>query len=588
LIFVVLTAILFRFLKQHFEKKEVMNSKMVFDMVFHLIGGLGIFLFGMKSMSDGLQAIAGGTLRRLISMVTNNRIMAVIAGIGVTCLVQSSSITTVMAVGFVNSGFMMLNQAMGVILGANIGTTITGWILVLKVGKYGLPILGIGVFFYLFSKNEKIKYIALTVLGIGMIFFGLELMKNGFKPLRGMEEFKNWFLAFNADTYLGVLKTAAIGCLLTVIVQSSSATLGITIGLAQTGLIGFETAAALVLGENIGTTITAYLSSIGASTNAKRAAYFHVLFNVMGVFIITALFSVYLPMVRWILATFSGVSDISLMVMEDGIETYPHITTGIATVHTVFNLANTLIFFPFLPKIATFLNRVVKEKIPQKKRLLTNLDFQMYESSFAAVEQSRFEIEKLSLQTQSMFETLEIFLEGGKNRRKAADEIFEQENIIDEVQKEITEFLTHAKGHNLGHDLNMECTRYLLLADEFESISDYIMAIVKLYLRLEEHELEFTTDQKKALEKIHQRVKAFYAHSSEVNQIKDLKDFYQKTMIIRDGIIDEIKTFRREHWEFLSKKPGDPLRGTTFTDLLVSYRKINSHIGHMVETYIDE
>lgn len=564
-----------------------MNSKMVFDMVFHLIGGLGIFLFGMKSMSDGLQAIAGGTLRRLIALVTNNRVMAVIAGIGVTCLVQSSSITTVMAVGFVNSGFMMLNQAMGVILGANIGTTVTGWILVLKIGKYGLPILGIGIFFYLFSKNEKIKYVALTVLGIGMIFFGLELMKNGFKPLRGMEEFRNWFLAFNSDTYLGVLKTAAVGCLLTVIVQSSSATLGITIGLAQTGLIGFETAAALVLGENIGTTITAYLSSIGASTNAKRAAYFHVFFNVIGVLIITALFSFYLPVVRWIM-TLSGVSDISLMVMKDGIETYPYITSGIATVHTVFNVANTLIFFPFLPAIATFLNRIVKEKIPKKKRLLTNLDFQMYESSFAAVEQSRFEIEKLSLQTQSMFETLEIFLEGGKNRRKAADEIFERENMIDEVQKEITEFLTHAKGHNLGHDLNMECTRYLLLADEFESISDYIMAIVKLYLRLEEHELEFTTDQKQALEKIHKRVKAFYAHSSEVNQIKDLKDFYQKTMIIRDGIINEIKTFRREHWEFLSKKPGDPLLGTTFTDLLVSYRKINSHIGHMVETYVDE
>ncbi|MFQ5637700.1 MAG: Na/Pi cotransporter family protein, partial [bacterium] len=253
-----------------------MTTKMLLDMLFHLIGGLGIFLFGMKSMSDGLQAVAGNTLRRMIALVTDNRLMAVAAGIGLTCLVQSSSITTVIAVGFVNSGFMMLNQAMGVILGANIGTTITGWVLVLKIGKYGLPIVGVAVFFYLFSKNEKVKYIALTALGLGMIFFGLELMKNGFKPLRGMDEFKNWFLAFDSETYLGVLKTAAVGCILTVMVQSSSATLGITIGLAQTGLIGFETAAALVLGENIGTTITAYLASIGASTNAKRAAYFHV------------------------------------------------------------------------------------------------------------------------------------------------------------------------------------------------------------------------------------------------------------------------------------------------------------------------
>ncbi len=564
-----------------------MSTEIGLNMLFHLIGGLGIFLFGMKSMSDGLQAVAGSTLRRLIAMVTDNRLMAVVAGIGVTCLVQSSSITTVMAVGFVNSGFMMLNQAMGVILGANIGTTITGWVLVLKIGKYGLPILGLGVFFYLFSKNEKVKYIALTALGLGMVFFGLELMKNGFKPLRGMDEFKSWFLLVDSGTYLGVLKTAAVGCLLTVIVQSSSATLGITIGLAQTGLISFETAAALVLGENIGTTITAYLASIGASTNAKRAAYFHVLFNTIGVFMITALFSFYLPLVRWILDTFSGIPDVSLMVMKDGIETYPYITAGIATVHTVFNVVNTLIFFPFLPAIATFLNRVVTKKATRKKRLLTHLDFQMYESPFAAVEQSRFEIEKLSFQTRSMFDTLEKYLEGGKDRRKAADQIFEIENMIDEVQKEITEFLTNAKGHNLGHELNMECTRYLLLADEFESVSDYIMAIVKLYLRLEENDLEFSADQKQALKTIHEKVKAFYKHSTEVTQVENWKEFYQKTLIIRDGITKQIKDFRREHWEFLSKKPGDPLLGTSFTDLLVSYRKIVNHLEHIVDTYVE-
>ncbi len=565
-----------------------MTSGLVFDMFFHLVGGLGIFLFGMKSMSDGLQAVAGGTLRRLIALVTDNRLMAVAAGVGVTCLVQSSSITTVMAVGFVNSGFMMLNQAMGVILGANIGTTITGWILVLKIGKYGLPILGLGVFFYLFSKNEKVKYIALAFFGVGMIFFGLELMKNGFKPLRSLDEFKNLFMVFNSDTYLGVLKTAAVGCLLTVIVQSSSATLGITIGLAQTGLIGFETAAALVLGENIGTTITAYLASLGASANAKRAAYFHVLFNTIGVFIITALFSYYLPVVRWLLANVSGISNVSEMVITDGVETYPYITVGIATVHTAFNVANTLIFFPFLPAIATFLNRIVPDKALRKKRLLTHLDFQMYESSFAAVEQSRFEIRKLSVQIRSMFEALETFLAGGKDKRKAADQIFELEGVIDEVQKEITEFLTNAKGHNLAHNLNMECTRYLLLADEYESISDYIMAIVKLYLRLEENNLEFSDSQKQALATIHEKVKAFYVHSTEIDRVVNWKDFYNKTLITRDGITEKIKTYRREHWEVLSKMPLDPLLGTSFTDLLVSYRKINNHLGHVVETYVED
>jgi len=487
----------------------------------------------------------------------------------------------------VNSGIMMLNQAMGVILGANIGTTITGWILVVKIGKYGLPILGVAVFFYLFSKNEKVKYIALSVMGLGMIFFGLALMKNGFKPLRGMPEFKNWFLAFNAGTYFGALKAAAVGCILTVIVQSSSATLGITIGLAQSGLIGFETAAALVLGENVGTTITAFLASLGANANAKRAAYFHVFFNLVGVFIITTLFRLYLPIIHWFLGAFSGIDNVSLMVVKDGIESYPNITAGIALVHTGFNVANVLIFFPFLPMIARFLNRVVvADQAPERKRRLTHLNFQMYESPFAAIEQSRFEIEKLAIQTQSMFVSLETYLAGGKDSRNAADKIFERECIIDDVQKEITEFLTNAKGNNLSQELNIECTRHLLLADEFESISDYIAAITKLYLRLEEHELVLSSDQQQALEIIHGEVKAFYISSTDPNRVENWKDFYHKALVTRGRITKKIKAYRHDHWESMTTKTCDPLLGTSFTDLLVAYRKIAAHLGHIVETYV--
>lgn len=562
---------------------------MALSVLFNLIGGLGIFLFGMKSMSEGLQTVAGGQLRRLIASVTDHRVMAVGVGVCVTCLVQSSSITTVMAVGFVNSGIMMLNQAMGVILGANIGTTITGWILVVKIGKYGLPILGLAVFVHLFSKNEKVKYIALAVFGLGMIFFGLALMKNGFKPLRNMPEFTSWFSAFTADTYLGVLKAAAVGCVLTLIVQSSSATLGITIGLAQTGLIGFETAAALVLGENVGTTITALLASLGANANARRAAYFHVLFNLIGVFIITAMFRLYLPIIHWFLGAFSGIDNVSLMVVKDGVESYPNITAGIALVHTGFNVANVLIFFPFLPMIARFLNRVVgADQVPKEKRLLTHLNFQMYESSFAAIEQSRFEIEKLAIQTQSMFLSLETYLAGGKDKEKAAEKIFEREQMIDDVQKEITEFLTSAKGNNLNQKLNIECTRHLLLADEFESISDYIAAITKLYLRLEEHELVLSENQQQALKTIHKDVKEFYISSTDPNRFEDnnWKGFYHKSLVSRGRITKKIKAFRHDHWESMNTEACDPLLGTSFTDLLVAYRKIAAHLGHIVETYV--
>ena len=267
------------------------------ELLFQLIGGLGIFLLGMKNMSDGMQAVAGSSLRRMIGAVTGNRFAATIVGVFVTCVVQSSSITTVMVVGFVNSGVMALTQGIGVIMGANIGTTITGWILVLKIGKYGLPILGASAFCYLFAKNERWRYGAMAIMGVGMVFFGLELMKDACSIIKQMPDFEAWFHTFSADNYVGVMKCAMIGCVMTTLVQSSSATLGITISLASQGVITYETAAALVLGENIGTTITALLASLGTSANARRAAYFHVIFNLLGVLWITAIFGWYVQVV---------------------------------------------------------------------------------------------------------------------------------------------------------------------------------------------------------------------------------------------------------------------------------------------------
>ncbi|MHC4885594.1 MAG: Na/Pi cotransporter family protein, partial [Planctomycetota bacterium] len=178
-----------------------MDAKVVFDMIFKVVGGLGIFMLGMKYMSDGLQTIAGDRLRRLISLVTNNRLMAVGIGTLVTAIIQSSSVTTVMVVGFVNSGFMTLAQAIGVIMGANVGTTITAWILVLKVGKYGLPILGVAALVYRFTRNDFWRYVAMTAMGVGMIFFGLVLMKKGFGPIAKSDELKTWFLEFTANDY---------------------------------------------------------------------------------------------------------------------------------------------------------------------------------------------------------------------------------------------------------------------------------------------------------------------------------------------------------------------------------------------------
>ncbi len=328
-----------------------MTSELAFQMLSKGLGGLAIFLFGMKSMSEGMKAVAGRRMRKIIASVTDNPFMALAAGIGVTFLLQSSSITTVLVVGFVNSGLMMLTQAIGVILGANIGTTITGWILALEVGKYGLFIIAAGVFLLFVAKAERTKFIAGVIMGLGMIFYGLELMKNGFKPMRQMPQFVEWFSYFTANDYVGVLKCAMVGCVLTLIVQSSSATLGITMGLAATQVIPFETAAALVLGENLGTTITALLASIGAKPNAKRAAYSHVLLNFLGVAWVTAIFPFYMDVLNRVVILGDGLLGMHLNVMAK-----------IALVHTGFNLINTFLFLPLIPLLAWVVTRIVPDK----------------------------------------------------------------------------------------------------------------------------------------------------------------------------------------------------------------------------------
>ena len=345
-----------------------MDSAEILKMIFGIIGGLGIFLLGMKNMSEGMQAVAGDRLRKLISAITNNRFMACGVGTAVTCLIQSSSITTVMVVGMVNASLMTLMQAIGVILGANIGTTITGWILVLKIGKYGLPILGVAAFFYLFAKRDRLRFTAGIFLGLGMVFYGLQLMKHGFAPLKDIPQFIEWFSRFSPTTYFGVIRCCLVGAVLTAIVQSSSATLGITIGLATAGVIDFYTAAALVLGENIGTTITAYLASLGASSNAKRAAYAHMMINVIGVLWITAIFRWYMYGVEWFIG-----SDPNMMV--DG--NYPHITSAIAATHTGFNVVNVILFLPLMGLLGKLLYKMVPQKafeeIPRLRFL--NRDF---------------------------------------------------------------------------------------------------------------------------------------------------------------------------------------------------------------------
>ena len=558
-----------------------MELAILTKMIFTLIGGLGIFLLGMKSMSDGMQAVAGSRLRGLISLATNNRILATGVGLVVTCVVQSSSITTVMVIGFVNSGVMQLTQALGVIMGANIGTTITGWILVLKIGKYGLPILGAAAIIYLFSKGDRVRFWAMVIMGIGMIFFGLELMKDACSLIKEHPSFESWFQSFQANDYFGVLGCALIGCMLTVMVQSSSATLGITISLASQGVISYPTAAALVLGENIGTTITAYLASLGATTNARRAAYFHIIFNLAGVLWITAIFHWYIELVQYVVG-----DDVTKVIVVDGKPTYDT-TATIAATHSIFNITNTLIFLPFLPVFVKLLERFVPAKAYKEKPHLTDLDVRILDTPLLAIEQSQKEIEKMGDGCTKMMDWLKTLYKQEDRDRSLGERLHHRERVLDSVHDELAVFITSLLSGNVPHATAEEARLQLRMADEYESVSDYLANLEKFDRKLRDVELRFTKSQRKDLLELHELLQK---HLEMVNDSLKQRNTEVMTKLETVGkrIRDLLKALRRKHLEDLSSGNIQPQVSVAYLAALNAYARVRDHSRNIAEAVSGE
>jgi phosphate:Na+ symporter len=546
--------------------------------MFGLVGGLGIFLLGMKHMSDGMQAVAGASLRRMISLVTNNRFAATSVGVLVTCVVQSSSITTVMVVGFVNSGVMELAQGVGVIMGANVGTTITGWILVLKIGKYGLPLLGIAAFFFLFSKGDRWRYWAMALMGMGMVFFGLELMKDACAIIKKVPAFEQSFQYFDASSYPGVLKCALAGCLLTFLVQSSSATLGITISLANQGVISYETAAALVLGENVGTTITAYLASLGATTNARRAAYFHIIFNLAGVFWITLVFQWYILFIQSVVP-----GDVSTIVLDGaGKETFPHTTPAIAATHTVFNVVNLLLFLPFTHQFVRLLKWLIPAKEFKEKSSLTDLDIRMLETPLLAIEQSRKEIGRMSIGCAKMLDWLQVLREQDAPDKLLGDKLKRREQMLDSMHDEVAAFVTNLLASSIPHSVADEARQQLRMADEYESISDYIADLDKFDRKLRRDGHRFTIEQRASLASLHAHTTE-YVHSVNEALAQENQSVLVNTEAACARLRSEIKQLRRKHLEDLSGGVIPPVVSVAFLGSLNAYSRVRDHASNIAE-----
>jgi len=552
-------------------------------MIFSVLGGLGIFLLGMKNMSEGMQAVASEKMRKLINSITNNRLKACAVGIAITGLIQSSSVTTVMVVGMVNAGLMTLKQAIGVILGADIGTTVTAWILVLQITRYGLPMLGLSAFFFLFSKNERLRYTAMMVMGLGMVFFGLQLMKDGFHPIRDMPEFLAWFERFTPTSYFGVLRCCLVGATVTAIVQSSSATVGITMGLVGTGVINFETGAALVLGENIGTTITACLASLGASRNAKRAALAHVTIKVIGVLWITSVFPYYILLVKKVISP-----DLILIPdVVDGIATFRYAMTAIAISHTGFNVANVLLFLPFTVILASVLNRILPEKEVKEIPHLKYIDVRMLDAPAMGIEQSKKEILNMAEMVKKMLSRLKIVIGRESPDEKSESSIFHHEEVLDVIQKEIVEFLSDLLSGNVPHSVMDTGRKQLRMADEYESISDYIMNILKLNIKMRKTNLQMSPQAKEKILELHQQTTDYVDFITEAVE-KDDTNIMPKANTMGDSITRYIKDSRAEHLQEVGTVNTTALKSLIYCDILTSYRRIKDHTLNIAETLAGE
>ena len=551
-------------------------------------GGLGIFLLGLNQLSEGLQAVAGKRLRKIVAACTSNRFAGIVTGAFVTGIVQSSSVVTVMVVGLVTAGVMTLRQAVNVVVGSNIGSTTTAWFVVLlptKLGDQSMIIIAVAALFYLFAKREKVRYTALASLGIGLVFFGLELMSKGLSPLRSDPGFIEWFHMFDASTLWGVLKCVLMGSLVTAVIQSSAASAAISISLAYNGVISFETAVALVFGMNIGTTITAWLAALTASTEARRAALAHTLFNCIGVVVLAPLFMIVI--VPWLHHAFpammEGQSTASGMV-------YPKITAPIALVHTGFNVVNTVLFLPFLGLFTMLVRHLIPDSVIVEQPHLAKLD-PVKLSPVIAVEQARQEVHRMaSCASKSLNDFREIL--AGTRKEELERSIFEAEDMLDTVQHEVSDFLGKVMSAHLPLDVAYRARMLLRVADEYESVSDEVQALLKMIMRMRSNGMTLSDEGRDEMLALHDMCSNFADKVTEAFRLgKSLAPEVLANMHTQSHAISQrIKEVRAAQLQRLTDHDpnADPIKVVLLMDLLNVYRRLKEDCLNIGEAIIDE
>jgi phosphate:Na+ symporter len=548
--------------------------------VLKLIGALGFFIFGMKVMSEGIQKAAGQNLRKILGVMTKNRVLGVITGFSVTSIVQSSSATTVMIVSFVNAGLLNLRQAIGVIMGANIGTTMTAVLITvfgfskMSIASYALPVIAIG-FPFLFAKKDQLKSLGETLIGFALLFMGLEALKTAIPPLNA--DSMEFLAEINSYGALSTVIFIALGTLLTVIVQSSSAAIALTLALCDKGIIQYDMAAAIVLGENIGTTITANLAAIIANVHAKRAARAHLLFNVIGVIWMFIVFSPFLKAIEWYMVGSGFASP------YEGTES---VKWGLTIFHISFNIINTFLLIWFVGLIEKLAIKAVPSKgFEDEQHHLEYISSGMLGTPELSILEAKKEVMKFGKINRKMLGFItDLMTETDQKKIDFLHERVEKyENITDRIEIEVAEYLRQVSEGELSHETSGRVRSMLRIIDDMESIGDVVYQMSKVIQRKQEERVFFLPEQRNNIIEMLNRV-----DNALAVMITNLdKDYEEVTLDEANQAEAEIDLWRnelrKEHLQSIEAGEYNIKSGMIYADLYSLCEKLGDHVINVSE-----
>lgn len=536
------------------------------------VGGLGLFIYGMHIMADGLQKSAGTKMKKFLEVITNKKGLGVAAGAAVTAIIQSSSATTVMVVGFVNAGLLSLQQAVGVIMGANIGTTVTGWLVssvewlgVLSPSKLAPVALAAGVVMIMFVKKNKLNQLGEIIAGFGMLFMGITMMSDAVSPLRDAPVFKEIFLTLGSNPLFGVLA----GAFVTAVIQSSSASVGILQTLAASGLVPWDAAVYIIMGQNIGTCVTAMLSGVGAKKTAKRAAYIHLLFNVTG----SVIFSI------GAIIFFKFNSAIGNLLISQ---------TEISLVHTIFNVANTMLLYPFsnlLIKMSEFFVQSSKSEDDESKASLVYLDERLLGTPNMAVQSANKEVLRMGEIVSENFRTaMDALLQKDENKFNRVSEV---EKDIDSLDKSITNFLVKMCNSPINEEENNIITAHFHTVNDFERVGDHSMNIAEIAKYMIDENVEFSEIASKEIGEMINLCWDCYDTAYRAKEKNDC-ELAKKAIDIEEKVDKMEEELRARHIQRLANNLCNTKASVALLDALTNLERIADHSSNIAQSVIDE